>query len=41
MPIHHTNVMMAIGTGWAAMCLDCVTTPTTARCSSNRSRGTG
>ena len=24
LPIYHTNVMMAIGTGWAAVCLDCV-----------------
>lgn len=23
-PIYHTNVMMAVGTGWAAVCLDCV-----------------
>ena len=27
MPIYHTNVMMAIGTGWAAVCLDCVDHP--------------
>ena len=26
-PIYHTNVMMAIGTGWAAVCLDCVDHP--------------
>ncbi|HBS20813.1 MAG TPA: hypothetical protein DEA66_08195 [Flavobacteriales bacterium] len=25
--IYHTNVMMAIGTGWAAVCLDCVDHP--------------
>lgn len=24
LPIYHTNVMMAIGTGWTAVCLDCV-----------------
>ena len=24
LPIYHTNVMMAIGTGWAAVCLDCL-----------------
>ncbi|MDA0940159.1 MAG: arginine deiminase-related protein [Bacteroidetes bacterium] len=24
LPIYHTNVMMAIGTGWAVVCLDCV-----------------
>ena len=27
MPIYHTNVMMAIGTGWAAVCLDSVDHP--------------
>ena len=27
MPIYHTNVMMAIGTGWAAVCLDGVDHP--------------
>lgn len=26
-PIYHTNVMMAIGTGWAAVCLDCMDHP--------------
>ena len=26
-PIYHTNVMMAVGTGWAAACLDCVDHP--------------
>ena len=24
LPIYHTNVMMAIGTGWAVICLDCI-----------------
>ena len=24
LPIYHTNVMMAIGTSWAAVCLDCM-----------------
>lgn len=27
MPIYHTNVMMAVGTGWAAVCLDSVDHP--------------
>jgi len=27
LPIYHTNVMMAVGTGWAAVCLDCVDHP--------------
>ena len=29
MPIYHTNVMMAVGTGWAAVCLDSIDHPTT------------
>ena len=27
MPIYHTNVMMAVGTGWAAVCLDAIDHP--------------
>ena len=27
MPIYHTNVMMAVGTGWAAVCLDSIDHP--------------